>query len=329
MLDSDAMPKSRSLGRRLALTGLAVVATVVLLMGAAAASHTRASDPAWLRTVKLVSKDLVIDALTPVLAVAYPVEGLGPVTPLDGPGFWYEDLDHPYLAEIRGDARLAALFDGTPPDVDWAADAANFLRDRFPHGTPPFATRNRDVLDLLDRAEGGAGYLCGTASKMLIQLVQAAGGDARKVRLGGHVVVEIWSARHQKWVLIDPDVNVRYEDTSGKPLNAWDMLEIGRRGDRDAVVAIPGPSPNGLYDEGLLARQLEQFYADGFAIDYHAKWLSLKLPRWHPRRSPSVTSVYYAPPDSARPRDLELYDAVVEDPAKLYQPPEPRTRVAG
>jgi alkaline phosphatase D len=243
------------------------VAVAAAALAAGAVSRTHASDAAWLLRFKLESKDLAMDVLTPIVEWLFPVDPrLGPATPFDGPGYFYADLGHPYLARVRSDPRLASFYDRGPLDVDGVAEMADFLRDRFPHGAPTRDVDRANVLELLDAAERGESYLCGTISKMLVQLVQAGGGTARGMRLDGHVVIEFWSPRWQKWVLIDPDTNVRFEDGDGTPLSVLDVhadcgqvgehalqrgaprgavaqqLRAGLRGGLQREVAQPGPA---------------------------------------------------------------------------------------
>jgi hypothetical protein len=305
---------------RKALAGAAALCAISgLAIGVGAWLRVRSDDPGWLLAFKLFSKSLASDGLAWVADAAAPVDpAAGPITPLDGPGFYYADLSHPYLAGVRSDPRLAGLYGGGPLDVAEVARMADFVRDRVPHGRTSVDPDRLQLIELLDRAERGERYLCGTVARMLVEMVQAGGGHGRLVRLGGHVVAEFWSPRWRKWVLVDPDTNVRFESPTGVPLSVLEVHDIARRGAREELVAIAGTSPNTLFSEELLDRQLRDYYAGGFAVDFNAKWLSLDLPRWHPRRSPSVTSVYFEPGGA---RGHVYFDRVVTDPAALYAPP--------
>jgi hypothetical protein len=299
------------------LVGIAVAGGGAVLW--AAASHIHDRDPPWLHGFKLRSKNWVVDAIEVVMRRVDGLdEAVGPVTPLDGPAFAYEDLDDPYFQQIRRDPRIAHFYGAGPPDVEDAARMADFIRDRFERGPPDRSVDRAGLLELLDRADGGESFLCGTAAKMLVQMVQAGGGVGRIVRVTRHTVVEIWSERWGRWVLVDPDTNVTYENRAGEPLSTLEIHERARRGDLSDLVARPGRASKTLYSEDLMRRQMRVNYAPGFAIDFYARWASLDLPRWHPRRSPSVTAVYYgADAEGGHP----YFDRVVSDPSPLYAPP--------
>jgi hypothetical protein len=309
-----------------------LVAAAGLGIGTVSLAPVRASDPDWLLETKLVAKGWVLSGMYAGIAIVDPLdEGrFGPSTPLEGDEFFYEDLDHPYLARVRNDPRVAELL-ARRPDVAEASAMADFLRSSFPRQRNSTPVERVNVLELLDRAEAGEGFLCGTISKMLVQLFQAAGGNGRLVRLGGHVVAEIWSPTQQKWVLIDADTNVRFENRAGVSLSVLDMHELVLRGERDAVVTIEGATPTPyLYDDDYLKPgqdldyteyQLQKYYRNGFAVDYYAEWLTLDLPTWDPRTHPFFTSVFTSRAGASRPGELRQIRRDASDPAVLYAPP--------
>ena len=295
----------------LAATGAAGFAAAVVL-------PTHRDDPRWVTDAKVRAKRLAGDVLVPVAHALRPLDpAAGPALPFDGPGFFYEDLGHPYLERVRRDPRLARFYGGEPLAFDDLVVMADFLRGRFPADDPDFDDTRANVLELLDAADGGQGYRCGTAAKMLIQMAQAGGVQGRRVRLGGHVVAEVW-LEPWGWVVVDPHVNVHYRDAAGRPLSALEIHRRVRSGARDDLVPVPGPDPATRWERH---RQiLTEVWGTGFAIDYHAKWLTLDLSTWDPRVSPSQTSVFYAP---AGDPENPLFRRSVRDPAPLYAPPPP------
>lgn len=99
--------------------------------------------------------------------------------------------------------------------------------DDRPHPTSPGA---EDALSLLDAVEDGMTLWCHTYSLLLVQAATALGHHARLVSSSWsgirptHGTVEIWSNKHRKWVLHDPDYDAHYE-RFGVPLNALELSQ--------------------------------------------------------------------------------------------------------
>ena len=148
---------------------------------------------------------------------------------------------------------------------------------------------------MIDAAEQGERFLCGNISKMLVQLIQAGGTQARTVGLqaahSGHVVVELWSKQFNKWVILDPDYNVHYTDTAGKPLSALEIFEMSQDSNKiKNIIPVIGNSPNTLYKSD--SRLVDLFYKNGVAINFYNRWVDKNYPRRHPARSPSIMAFY-------------------------------------
>ncbi len=296
---------------------------VMFLVGAGgvvsgAVSFVDGDDWKITRIAKLSSKRLAIATISLGLQLA-PIGDRygGPLVRWDDDRFEYEDLEHPYLDRIRGDPRLHHFYSQADLDVPDYVAMADFLRGQFPHSARNTAHHQKNLLELLDYAERGEQYSCGTISKMLVQMVQAGGGHGRTVALDDHTVAELWSQDHRKWVVIDADYNVHYSGLSGQPLNAYEVHRTVRGGRLRQITAHPGSSPNTLFSnekaEALLRR-----YEQGLLISFYSRWISLDLPRWHPHRSPVVTSVYLGEPDL----ETRVYlTEIAEDPERVYRPP--------
>ena len=236
--------------------------------------------------------------------------------PLDEDYRW-EDLDQEYFKKIRTDRRLQHFYDQDTIGFTDVLKMKDFLRNRFPHGRPSRNYEQENLLEMLDAAEKGERFLCGGASKMLIQMVMAAGKQARRVRLAsdyghGHTVMEFWSEEYQKWCLLDPDFNVHYTDRQGAPLSALDLYHKASR--QEPVLKHRGSSRNTRIDKNDYL--FKEYYSQGIGIDYYNKWISRNHPRSHPERSP-VNSVIYLGENRIRQRyfafDYPLTDtAIVE-----------------
>ncbi len=206
------------------------------------------------------------------------------------------DPDSAYNRRVRSDPRLVWLRDVQPHRIESYAAMMDWLRSRFEHGAysrpSDLSSAGFHLLEMLDAAERGERFLCGAVAKMMIQLVQAAGGFGRRVSLAdpegsGHVVTELWieePGEPGRWVVFDPDYNVWFSDASGRPLSALDLHRHAISGTAEEVTAHAGTSPNTLYAEPLHDLLLAHF--DMVAWSSLANWASVELPSWHPRRHP-------------------------------------------
>ncbi|GJQ57439.1 MAG: hypothetical protein SCALA701_02400 [Candidatus Scalindua sp.] len=224
-------------------------------------------------------------------------EGAYTATPFDGTEFRYVDLNHPFFSKIRKDKRISHLYKNNRQiDFYKAVFMANFLRDLFPHG-PPHKSYYRDsVLEMMDAAENGEKFLCADISKMLAQLIQASGNQARIVSLSNskgkaHVVLEMWSNHFNKWAIIDADYNVYYQDDKNIPLSALELYQIANsKNQMNKVKRVAGNSLNTLHTSNT--KLIETLYKEGFTIWFYNKWIESDFSRWHPARSPHNMGFY-------------------------------------
>jgi hypothetical protein len=226
-------------------------------------------------------------------------------TPFDSPStdFEYAKLSHPYFKKIRDDKRVAHFYSqslglNSQDTIDFmdAVSMREYLRNLFPHGTSTRNFMRTNLLEMIDAAEQGERFLCGNISKMLVQMIQAGGTQARTVALeslndGGHIVVEMWSNQLDKWVLIDPDYNVHYTNASGTPLSAIELYTMAQNShDLKKISRITGKSLNTLHNNET--KLVEQFYKNGFSILFYNSWVDKNLPRRNPARSPAIMGAY-------------------------------------
>jgi hypothetical protein len=240
------------------------------------------------------------------------------------------DPADPYLARIRRDPRLAPLLELPPNRLQTWAAFQDFLRGRFAHGeetmgTEPFGP-GFHLLEMLDDADRGGRFLCGAASKMLIQLVRAAGGYGRMLSIwdprgSGHVVTELWVEEPDqpgRWVVFDPDYDVYFTDASGIPLSALDLHRLHHQGRANEAVAVAGASPNRVYRPEL-HEYLVSHYAD-VLYQTRANWTETEFSTWDPRRTLALDAWMLESPDSWFPR--EAVRGIVNDPTLLYFRPQ-------
>lgn len=248
-------------------------------------------------------------------------------TPFDSPDFTYADLSHPYFDKIRNDKRVAHFYSNLTGAVDFsdAIDMKEYVRNLFPHGAESTNYLHTNVLEMIDATECGEKFLCGNISKMLVQLIQAGGAQARTIGLqashSGHVVVELWSKKFNKWVLLDPDYNVHYTNAAGVPLSAIEIYNMSQDNNNiKEIKAITGKSPNTMHKKD--SNLVKLFYKNGFAVYFYNRWVEQNLSRRHPARSPSIMGVYVG--NSAIERFYYKHDSEVitdEIYSKLYMKP--------
>lgn len=294
--DEDAMFIKRKTIKHALLVLITVSGLLVSAIGYLAIQNIASNDSQLLFGGKLISKALVMgifDRYERFFSGA-----MYTPTPFDSPEFSYADLSNPYFEVVRSDKRVAHFYahSSMPMDFYNAVSMADFLRDLFPHGVSRRSYQNANVLEMMDAAENGERFLCGNISKMLAQLVQAGGTQARNISLGksandGHNLIELWSRRFGKWAVIDPDYNVHYTDSLGIPLSALELYQIAQDENRIRDIRrIAGNSPNTLHNSNT--KNIEKRYRNGFAVEFYNRWVDANLPRWHPGRSPSIMAYY-------------------------------------
>jgi hypothetical protein len=282
-------------------------------------------DPQFLITSQKISKSLIMRVLDKVES-NFGSESYAP-TPFDSPDFSYADLSHPYFETIREDKRVAHFYSNLTGVIDFsdAISMREYLRDLFPHGTASTSFININVLEMIDAAEQGGKFLCGNISKMLIQLIQAGGTQARTVGLqashSGHVVVELWSKRFNKWVILDPDYNVHYTNTTGIPLSAIELYEMSQDSEHIKYIKpVTGKSSNTMHNSN--SNLVELFYKNGIAINFYNRWVDKNLVRRNPARSPVIMSYYIGNSKIERLYYKHDSDVITDEvSSKLYMEP--------
>jgi hypothetical protein len=287
-----------------------------------------------------------------VLPLGQRLLGLGPPDerrPLHG--FVFEDAAR--LEPLRSRHGLDAAVAGAGNDFERWVRVMHWARDRFPHAPNPHAP-DADAFDgvrlLADYREGG--YLCGTIAPLLVQAVTALGGHARRVELrftpgDSHVVTEVWSDHHGKWVVLDPDYDV-YFTAGGVPLHALELHRHWAAGTIDAVTVHWRESPHNIYRPDLEGgrrdflrlvydtrawrrwdRERNQHKGERFAVrllNYYVHvsyplrndWRSRPLPWWHPEGNHVQGSLVIQLPSMPAWED---FVRVTTDEASFYRPP--------
>ena len=308
---------------------IAFIATSVIVF--LAKRNITSDDPQLLITSQKLSKSLIMRVLDKVES-NFSATNYAP-TPFDSADFSYADLSHPYFEKIRNDKRVAHFYSSEKDKIDIydAISMREYLRDLFSHGTASKNYLHVNVLEMIDATENGEKFLCGNISKMLVQMIQAGGTQARTIGLqasdSGHVVVELWSENFDKWVMLDPDYNVHYTNTTSKPLSAIELYQMSQDSNiiKD-IMRVPGKSVNTLYSNN--SKLVEQYYKNGIAINYYNSWVDKDLPRINPARSPAIMGFYIG--NSAVERIYYKHDSEViteEIGSILYMNPSKRIAI--
>ncbi|MBE8232469.1 MAG: hypothetical protein HAW67_01950 [Endozoicomonadaceae bacterium] len=286
--------------RKFLFVFISLIFTVAFVIAYLAIRTISSDDPPLLTQSQKISKTIVMRGLDQFESIFNSATYVP--TPFDSPSpdFKYANLSHPYFENIRNDKRVAHFYslssnssDQPPIDFSDAISMKKYLRDLFPHGVASTNFINTNVLEMIDAAEQGEQFLCEDISKMLIQLIQAGGTQARAVGLqslhSDHVVVEMWSKHFNKWVIIDPDHNIHYTNANGVPLSAIELYVMSQNSHQiEKIQRITDSSPNTLHNTKLI----ELFYKNGFSIFFYNRWVDQNLPRKHPARSPAIMGVY-------------------------------------
>jgi len=317
--------------RKLIITFIIVAFISVLAIVFLAKRNISNDDPQILIVSQKISKALIMRVLDVIESVADST-GYAP-TPFDSPDFSYADLSHPYFEKIRNDKRVAHFYSREKGNIDFydAISMREYLRDLFPHGAASRNYLHENVLEMIDAAEHGEKFLCGNISKMLVQMIQAGGTQARTVGLqasdSGHMVVELWSEKFDKWLVLDPDYNVHYTNTTGTPLSAIELYQMSQVSNKiKDIIRVPGKSVNTLYSDN--SKLVEQYYKNGIAINYYNSWVDKDLPRINPARSPAIMGFYIG--NSAVERIYYKHDSKViteEIASTLYMNPSKRIAI--
>lgn len=149
--------------------------------------------------------------------------------PLSNYYFRFEDADEPKVLQLRVQEKLDDLLQGTTSEREIFERLTLWARRQFPPGFPdPYPLSNG--LDVLKDIRGGITHgFCAQYSFLLADALKSLGFyDVRYVEIGAdttrtHFLVEAWSNRLARWMLLDPLYAAVIEDAAGTPQSAWDV----------------------------------------------------------------------------------------------------------
>jgi hypothetical protein len=180
----------------------------------------------------------------------------------------YGDPNGERMVALRQEFGLEQVVAGASSEFEGFLALKRWVRSRWNHGWS--GIKVHDGLDILREAAKGKQFQCGHFAIAYVDCARALGWPARVTGISvanceaprdyqignvGHAIVEIWSNEMQKWVALDPDVNVYYR-RSGVPLNAVEIRDAWVSGKGDEVEMVQDQPtfvmPSGKYTTDLL-----------------------------------------------------------------------------
>ncbi len=162
-----------------------------------------------------------------------------------------------YPFSFRPSDSLAIRLRALLPDslVDRSSDEAAFfpmlvhwVHERWMHDSFNSIAMHATSLEILARASRGERFTCVEYAKVMTDMLVSFGYAARMVglsrrnisnpRFGArHVVTEVWSCKHRKWMMLDAQFG-SYAERSGTPLHVAELQESLRTGDSSTLLLV-------------------------------------------------------------------------------------------
>ena len=191
----------------------------------------------------------------------------------------------------------------------------HWTRDQFPHAVPKHSPPAQafDGVKVLEEKKNEPGFLCGTASQLLVQAITSLGGYARRVELrytpdDKHAVAETWSDFYNKWIVVDADYDIFYT-RNDIPLNALELHKAWVNDEINLVAVNWSKSVHNIYllnsDEFRFTKKLLNYYSH---ISYPLRndWKSRPLPWWHPEGNHVQNSLVIDVPTMTKYEDFPI-----------------------
>lgn len=178
----------------------------------------------------------------------------------------YEDVAEPKVTQLRKQEGLDEVTSGARTDLEVFEALTLWARRQFEPGFPDPYPLSNGVDILTDIRSGRTGGFCGQYAYLLADALKSYGHfSVRYVETfarddNSHFLVEVWSNRLARWVLLDPLYAALVVDENGEPLSMWDA---------HAVAAGKGPSGvhrKWLASETEVSREPDEGYFELFRL---------------------------------------------------------------
>lgn len=194
--------------------------------------------------------------------------------------FQYENFMHPKLQLLRRKYKFDELVKNAHSELEKII----ILRDWVSHyillGEPKNVDYNFNALDILARAEKGERFFCSEYATVFAQCLLAMGYVSRYVGLlSGHVVTEVWSNGFTKWIIMDAEDNLHYEQAN-TPLGALELHNVWESKGLSNIKALQGIGREVVDDKEK--ERILSFYHE-FYVRMRNDWFSNRYPHWHPK----------------------------------------------
>jgi len=230
--------------------------------------------------------------------------------------FVYETSTARFLSDFRHNYRLDEVFRGATDEYDSMLKLAAWVGTRFDHGTDEVPGGNQvcDPSAVVAAGASGKKYWCEIAARVMVHAANSVGWQARIItgsRDGytwEHAVAELWSNQFDKWIAIDTDFNVIYEE-GGVPLSAFELSAKGERLRDEKRLTVRNIAPA---KASLPAKDLMPYY-EYVHVDLRTDWCTRALRAGSPAGGDLATWWMARP---SLPRILTAR-VRVDDPAKF------------
>jgi len=233
--------------------------------------------------------------------------------------FYYQPYGEKILGQLRVRYNLEEVVEKGQDEFAKMVLLRDWVHQQWMSGSPGRVDFNFNALDILERGRHGEKFFCSEYATTYVQTAVSLGWTARYVGLfKGHVVAEIWSNKWAKWVVMDPQNNIHYEDEgTGVPLNALELrnLWLSQRWRNAQLTYGPSGSVNGTSLDSAKYNLID-FYTD-FYVRMRNDWFSNRLPHWHPLSNSIMNGVEWV---DGRSSDNILIARETADSSDLYWP---------
>ncbi len=188
--------------------------------------------------------------------------------------FRSEGPDHPALILLRNREGLDKVIEEGRDELARMQALCDWVNSQWEQSSPvpyPPWDANR-VLEMIRSGETGG--FCAQYSVVLVQSFLALGWQARYIDIApegkrtgsGHFTVEAWSNQLDKWFVLDPFYDCRFEK-EGMPLSALEIHRALARGEEDSIDVVRGQGENAHKNSSASEETIiEQYYHISFDI---------------------------------------------------------------
>lgn len=234
--------------------------------------------------------------------------------------FRSERLDLPALEELREREGLDAVILPGRDELEKMKLLCDWTNSQWAHGQPlPYPPWDANVILEMIRA-GKTGGFCAQYAVVFCQACLAMGWQARYLDIvsqgmeqgQGHFTVEVWSNQLDKWIVLDPFFDCRFE-RDGVPLSALEIHQALLTAKTSSIKMVRGNGTNARTNSKLTADKIIKKFHH-LAADMRNDHLSHPYGFWNRRQT------YLAWQDKLMREKHPLYLFTTDDPLDFNFP---------